>query len=157
MNTSTSKTPGKGLFVAGCITLLLFGAVHMIRMFIDLFGEPAEPVEVDAKRAMAAVSVDIGPFHTHFGKLDQLLSTSYSALLFFIVALNFVALPAVTACGRLRAMAAVNVIFVGILLAIAVIFVFPPPGVFSLIAEVFFVGAMVRSKPRVPEPYSAHR
>jgi hypothetical protein len=42
-------------------------------------------------------------------------------------------------------MATVNVIFVGILLAIAVIYQFPPPGVFCLIAEVFFIAAVVRA------------
>src|SRR5437867_4099170 len=140
MNTPTAKSPGKGLFIAGCVTLLLFSTVHMIPMFIDLFAEPTKPVEVEAKRVMAAVAVDMGPFHTHWGNLNQLLSTSYSALLYFVVALNLVALPAITAAGgRLRAMALVNAIFMGILLTIALVFQFPPPGVFSLIAGVFFV------------------
>lgn len=142
---SVAKTPGKGLFLTGCVTLALFSAVHMIPMFIDLFSEPAKPVEIEAKRAMAAVAVDMGPFHTHWGKLNQLLSTSYSALLFFVVAVNLVALPAVIAHGRLRSLAIVNALFVGVLLAIALIFRFPPPGVFSLIAEVFFVGAVVKA------------
>ncbi len=147
MNTSMAKIPGKGLFIAGCITLMLFSAVHMIPMFFDLFVEPTKPVEVEAKRAMAAVVVDMGPFHTHLGKLNQLLSVSFSTLLFFIVAIDLVALPAIIAQGRLRAVAVVNAIFVGILLAIAVIFQFPPPGVFSLFAEGFFIGALTRATP----------
>src|SRR5688572_12081748 len=89
--------PGKGLFIAGCITLLLFSAVHMIPMFNDMFVEPTKLAEIEAKRAMAAVVVDIGPFHTHLGKLHQLLSASYSTLLFFVATLNLVALPALTA------------------------------------------------------------
>ena len=74
-----------------------------------------------------------------------MLSVRYSTLLFFVAALNLVALPAVIAHGRLRAMSAVKVIFVGILLAIAVVYQFPPPGVFSLIAEAFFLAALVRA------------
>ena len=145
MNSSAAKIPGKGRFLAGCFTLLLFSAVHMIPMFADIFTEPSKPAEVEAKRAMTAVVVAIGPFHSNWAKLNQLLSVSYSALLFFVVALNLVALPAIIAHGRLRALATVNVIFVGILLSTSVIYQFPPPGVFALIAEVFFIAAMVRA------------
>jgi hypothetical protein len=137
--------PGKGMFIAGCVTLFLFSAVHMIPMFADIFTEPTKPAEIEAKRAMAAVAVDIGPFHSDWAQLNQLLSVSYSAMLFFVVALNMVALPAIIAYGRLRAMAAVNAIFVGILLYTSVIYQFPPPGVFALTAEVFFIAAVVRA------------
>jgi hypothetical protein len=147
MNPAPAKTSGQRLFIAGCITLLLFSAVHMIPMFFFMFVEPTKPVEVEAKRAMAAVTVDMGPFHTSWLGLNRLLSASYSTLLLFVAALNLVALPGVIAHGRLRAMAKVNVIFVGILLALAVIYRFPPPGVFCLIAEVFFIAAMVRARP----------
>lgn len=154
MNTSTAKVPGKGLFIAGCITLLLFSAVHMIPMFSDLLVEPTKPAEIEAKRAMAAVVVDIGPFHTNWARLNQLLSVSYSAFLFFVVALNLVALPAVIAHRRLRAMTIVNVIFVGIILITAVVCQFPPPGVFALIAEACFIAALIRvtPSPRAGEP-----
>jgi hypothetical protein len=141
---TTPAVPGKRLFVAGCIVLLLFSTVHMIPMFADLFSEPTKPVEIEAKRAMAAVAVDMGPFHTHWGKLNQLLSVSYSTLLFFVVALNLVALPAVVTHGRMRALAQVNAIFAALLLVIAVVFQFPPPGVFALIATVLFVMAAIR-------------
>jgi hypothetical protein len=151
MNTSATKIPGKRLFIAGCITLLLFSAVHVIQMFADNLVEPTKPAEIEAKRAMAEVAVDMGPFHTHLGKLFQLLGASYSTLLIFVAALNLVALPAVIAHGRLRAMAMVNVIFVGILLAIAVIYQFPPPGVFALIAEAFFIATLVRANPSLAQ------
>lgn len=134
------------MFVAGCIVLLLFSAVHMIPMFFAMFAEPTKPLEVEAKRAMAAVVVDMGPFHTHWGNLSLLLSASYSTLLFFVVALDLVALPAVIAHGRLRAMAMVNVVFVGLLLAIALVYQFPPPAVFALAAEALFVGAAIRAR-----------
>lgn len=144
MHTSAA-VPGRGAFIAGCITLVLFSAVHMIPMFVDLFTEPTKPVEVEAKRAMAAVAVDMGPFHTHWGKLTQLLSVSYSTLLFFVAALNLVALPAVIAHGRLRSMAMVNAVFVCVLLAVSLAFQFPPPGVFSLIAAAFFALAAAKA------------
>jgi hypothetical protein len=143
---SGRAVPGKRLFVAGCIVLVLFSAVHMIPMFADIFVEPTKPVEIEAKRAMAAVVVDMGPFHTNWAKLNQLLSGSYSALLFFAAALNLVALPAIIAQGRLRALALVNVMFVAILLAISLIYRFPPPAVFALVAEALFVGAAIRSR-----------
>lgn len=154
MNTSAAKAPGRGLFIAGCITLLLFSTVHMIPMFSELFVEPTKPAEIEAKRAMTAVVVDIGPFHTNWARLNQLLSVSYSAFLFFIVALNLVALPAVIAHRRLRAMSMVNVLFVGFVLITAVVFQFPPPGVFALIAEALFIAALIRatSAPRAGEP-----
>lgn len=141
-----ARAPGQRLFVAGCIVLALFSSVHMIPMFVSLFTEPTVQVEIDAKRAMAAVAVDMGPFHSHWGLLNHLLSTSYSTLLFFVVALNLVAMPAVVAHGRLRALAAVNVVFLGALLAISLAFRFPPPGVFSLVAEMLFLGAMIRAR-----------
>jgi hypothetical protein len=139
---------GKRLFIAGCVVLLLFSTVHMIPMFYSIFVEPTRPLEIEAKRAMTAVAVDMGPFHTSWFGLNQLLSISYSALLFFVVAINLVALPAVIAAGggRLRALAMVNAIFVGVLFAVAVMEQFPPPGVFTLIAEVFFVGAVIRAR-----------
>lgn len=141
-----TSAPGKRLFIAGCVTLFLFSAVHMIPMFAAIFSEPTKPIEIEAKRAMTAVAVDIGPFHSNWAKLNQLLSVSYSALLFFVVALNLVALPAVIAHGRLRALAMVNVIFVAVLLGTSVIYSFPPPGVFSLVALVLFLGAFVRAR-----------
>src|SRR5678815_3436648 len=129
MSTPAARVPGRGWFLGGCITLAVFSAVHMIPMFISLFVEPTKPSEVEAKRAMTAVGVDLGPFHTTWTGLNQLLSVSYSALLFFVVGINLVAFPAVAAVpGRLRALAMVNAVFVAILLAIAVAFQFPPPG-----------------------------
>ena len=147
---SRAPIPGKGLFVAGCSVLLLFSTVHLIPMFIDLFAEPTKPVEIEAKRAMAAVTVDMGPFHTSWVGLNRLLSASYSTLLYFVVALNFVALRAVIAYGRLRALAVVNLIFSGVLLAIALIYRFPPPAVFALGAVVLFAGAAARAPAGVP-------
>lgn len=145
MDTPPAPAPGKRLFVAGNVTLLLFSVVHMIPMFADLFAEPTNPAEVEARRAMVAVAVDMGPFQTNWLGLHRLLSASYSTLLFFVVAINFAALPAVAAHGRLRAVATVNAAFTAILLAIALIYRFPPPGVFSLIALAFFLASSAKA------------
>lgn len=144
--TSGAKTPGKWQFIAGCITLLLFSTVHMIPMFIDMFVEPTAPAEIEAKRAMASVVVDMGPFHTHKGKLWLLLSASYSTLLYFVVAINLAALPAIIALDRLRFVAYVNAIFTMVLLAISLAYQFPPPAVFALIAAVCFIAALVKAR-----------
>jgi hypothetical protein len=150
MPLSGTRVPGKRLFVAGCITLVLFSTVHLIPMFIFMLSEPTAPVEIEAKRAMGAVAVDMGPFHTSWLGLNQLLSASYSALLYFVATVNLVVLPSMIAQGRLRALACVNAIFAGVLLAIAVLYQFPPPAVFSLVAGAFFLGAMMKATP--PEP-----
>ncbi len=136
--TGTNRVPGRALFVAATWVLVLFSTIHMIPMFADLFGSPTQPLEIEAKRAMAAVTVDLGPFHTHWGKLNQLLSASYSALLYFVAAVNFVTVGAAAAHGKLRSLALVNAIFAAILLAICLAFSFPPPAVFSLLALVLF-------------------
>ncbi len=98
----TARIPGTRLFIAGCITLILFSAVHLIPMFFFMLVEPTKPIEIEAKRATAAVAVDMGPFHTSWLGLNQLLSASYSTLLFFVAALNLVALPAIVAHGPSR-------------------------------------------------------
>ncbi len=38
----TPSSPGKRLFIAGSITLILFSVVHMIPMFADMFVEPTK-------------------------------------------------------------------------------------------------------------------
>jgi hypothetical protein len=145
LHKTPARAPGWRLFVAGTIVLFLFSAVHMIPMFMDIFGEPTRPPEIEAKRAMTAVVIDMGPFHTNWARLNQLLSASYSALLFFVVALNLVALPPVIAHGRLKALAMVNVLFVAMLLAISLLCQFPPPAVFALAATILFAGAAIRA------------
>lgn len=141
----TPCAAGRGCFIAGSIVLILFSLVHMIPTCYDIFVEPTEPAEIAAKEAMAAVTVDIGPFQTHLGKLHLLLSMSYSALLLFVGVANLVALPAVVAHGSLRNLALVNVLFTSILLAISLGCLFPPPAAFSLVAESLFALAMAQA------------
>ncbi|MBU6413195.1 MAG: hypothetical protein KGS45_06955 [Planctomycetes bacterium] len=144
--TESNRVPGRALFVAGTWVLVLFSTIHMIPMFADLFGTPTQPLEIEAKRAMAAVTVDMGPFHTHWGKLNKLLSVSYSALLYFVAAVNFVTVGAAAAHGKMKSLALVNAIFAAVLLAICLAFSFPPPAVFALLAMVLFGLAAMKTR-----------
>jgi len=145
-DTVGGRVPGKRLFVAGCIVLLLFSTVHMIPMFLSVLTEPTKPLEIEAKRAMTAAVVDIGPARTDWMQLHHLLSVSYSVLLYLVAAVNLVALGPVVAAGRLRRLAVVNVVFAFVLVGVAVVFTFPPPGVFALFAGVLFGMAGVRAR-----------
>jgi hypothetical protein len=133
-----STAPGSRLFRAGAIGYLVFAAVHLLPFLRSVFVAPTDPHEIEAERALRAVVVDMGPFHTHFGLLVKLLSASYSTLLLFVGALNLVALPAAVAHGRLRALTHVNHTFCGLLLATSAAARFPPPMVFTLVIEVLF-------------------
>lgn len=140
------RVPGKRLFVAGCVVLLVFSTVHMIPMFLSLLTEPTKPPEIEAKRAMSAAIVDIGPARSDWMQLHHLLSVSYSVLLYVVAAINLVALGPVVAAGRLRRLAVVNAVFAFVLVGVAVMFTFPPPGVFSFVAGVLFAMAGVKAR-----------
>jgi hypothetical protein len=129
---------GSGLFRAAAIGYLVFAAVHLTAFLRSVLVAPTDPLQIEAERALRAVAVDMGPFHTHFGNLVHLLSASYSALLVFVGVLNLVALPAASAQGRLRALTLVNLVFCGLLLVLCAAVRFPPPMAFTLIIEVLF-------------------
>jgi hypothetical protein len=126
------------LFRAGAIGYLVFAGVHLTAFLRSILVAPTDPLQIEAERALRAVVVDMGPFHTHFGQLVRLLSASYSTLLLFVGVLNLVALPAVVARGGLRALTLVNLAFCGLLLALAAVARFPPPMLFALVIEVLF-------------------
>jgi len=133
-----ATAPGSRLFRAGAIGYLVFAGVHLTAFVRSLVVAPTDPLELEAERALRAVVVDLGPFHTHFGQLVRLLSASYSTLLLFVGVLNLVALPAAVAHGRLRGLTLVNLVFCGLLLVLSAIVRFPPPMMFALVIEVLF-------------------
>lgn len=143
---SPTPAPGRKPFVAGCIVLLLFSSIHLVPFVQSIAVAPADPLELEAHRAMEAVKVDMGPFHTDFGLLVKLLSASYSVLLYFVAAVDLVALRPVIAAGRLKTLALVNAIFAAILLAICLLCRFPPPAVFALVALVLFALSALRAR-----------
>jgi hypothetical protein len=141
-----ATAPGHRLFRAGAIGYLLFAGVHLTAFLSSVLVAPTDPLQIEAERALRAVAVDMGPFHTHFGLLVRLLSASYSTLLLFAGALNLVALPAAVAHGKLRALTLVNLVFCGLLLAIAAAARFPPPMAFALAIEVLFALSWVAQR-----------
>lgn len=141
-----ATVPGSRLFRAGAIGYLVFAAVHLTAFLRSVLVAPTDPLEIEAERALRAVVVDMGPFHTHFGRLVRLLSASYSTLLLFVGVLNLVALPAVVAHGRLRALTVVNLAFCGVLLVLAAIVRFPPPMAFALVIEILFALSWVAQR-----------
>ena len=140
--------PGSRLFRAGAIGYLVFAGVHLTTFVRSILVAPTDPLQLEAERALRAVVVDMGPFHTHFGLLVRLLSASYSTQLLCVGVLNLVALPAAVAYGRLRALTLVNLAFCGMLLAIAAVVRFPPPMAFALLIEVLFVLSWVAQRRR---------
>jgi hypothetical protein len=134
----STTAPGSRSYRAASIGYLVFAAVHLAAFLRSLLVAPTDPLEVEAQRALRAVAVDLGPFHTDFGQLVHLLSASYSTFLVFVGVLNLVALPAAVAQGRLRALTLANLVFCGVLLALAAAVRFPPPLAFALAIEVLF-------------------
>jgi hypothetical protein len=141
-----TTAPGSRQFRAGAIGYLVFAAVHLMAFLQSVLVAPTDPLQIEADRALRAVAVDLGPFHTHFGLLVQLLSASYSTLLLFVGVLNLVALPAAVAHGRLRALTLVNLVFCGLLLMLGVAVRFPPPTVFALVIEILFALSWVAQR-----------
>src|SRR5688572_31499545 len=131
-----SATPGRRPFIAACIILLLFGGTHIATFLRALFVPLTDPLQIEADRAMRAVTFDMGPFHTNAAMLMHLLSASYSPLLIGLATINLIALPGAIASGRFRVLTIANIILVGLLLAITIIYRFPPPMLFLLIAVI---------------------
>jgi hypothetical protein len=137
---------GRRMFRAGAIGYLVFAGVHLSAFLQSVFVAPTDPLQIEAERALRAVVVDMGPFHTHFGLLVRLLSASYSTLLLFVGALNLVALQAAVAHGRLRALTLVNLAFCALLAVLAAVVRFPPPMVFALAIEILFALSWVAQR-----------
>ena len=141
-----STARGRGLFRAGAIGYFVFAGVHFTAFLHSILVQPTDPLQIEADRALRAVAVDMGPFHTHFANLVRLLSASYSTLLVFVGVLNLVALPAAAAHGRVRALTWVNVVFCGLLLALSAAVRFPPPMVFTLILSILFASSLLAQR-----------
>jgi len=143
-----ATAPGSRLFRAGAIGYFAFAAVHLAAFLRGVLVAPTDPLQIEAERALRAVVVDMGPFHTHFGLLVRLLSASYSTLLAFAGVLNLVALAPAVAHGRLRALTRANLAFCGVMLAFAAAARFPPPMAFALAIEVLFALSLAAQQRR---------
>ena len=139
-----NKTRGRRWFIAGSIALLVFGSVHLLAVYQSLFVPPSTPAEIEADRALAALKMDMGPFHPTGWHTVNILNSSYSALLLYVGVLNLVALGPAIAAGRLRKLTVVNIVFVAILLTIVLALQFPPPALFAAITLVLFAVSWFR-------------
>ncbi len=141
----TNATPGRRTFMAGAIGLLVFGSVHLLAIYKGLVVGPTTPAEVAINNAEKAFKVlDAGPFHATGWHTMNILNSSYSALLLYAGVLNLIAVGPAVATGRLRKLTMVNIVFVAVLLAITLIFQFPPPGLFAAMTLILFVVSLMR-------------
>jgi len=140
------RHPGRKSFLSGAIVLLLFGAVHLLAVYKANFTTPTDPKLAEIDAAEKALTVSFGPLTaTGFG-LIQILNCSYSVLLIYAGVLNLLAMRPAISTGRLKALTACNVIFVGLLLAIIIFFQFPPPMLFAGLALIFFVASWAKQR-----------
>jgi len=134
-----TPVPGKRLFIAASIVLLLFGGTHLATVIRSRVHPPATPAEARLKADMQAHRDRVGPITLSAWDAVQILSASYSTLLFYVGALNLSAAGAAAQAGGLRRLTAVNMVFCALVLAIPGIFLFLPPMVFSAAALVLFM------------------
>jgi hypothetical protein len=146
-----NRIPGRRLFIAGNIVLLLLGIVHLLPFIQSNFVPPGTEIERDIHRALHSLKLDMGPFHATGWHTVQLLSASYSTLVLFVAVLNLSIMGAATVAGVSRTLIIVNVVFTGILFAVTLVYQFPPPMVFTAVAEILFVSALIKQRP-TPQP-----
>jgi hypothetical protein len=141
----SNQRRGRRTFIAGAIGLLVFGSVHMIAIYKGLIVGPKTPDEIAIDNAERAFKIlDVGPFHTTGWHTMNILSISFSALLLYTGVLNLLVMGPMMAAGRLRKLTAVNIVFVILLMAIILVFQFPPPALFAALTLLFFVWSWMR-------------
>jgi hypothetical protein len=126
-----SVSRGRKTFLAGAISLIVFGAVHLLAVYHGNFVPPADEKQAEIKRLAMEYILPMGPFKPTAWGGNQILNSSYSVLLIYVGVLNLLALRPAAQAGRLRAFATCNVLFVALLLAITILFQFPPPMIFA--------------------------
>jgi len=140
----SATIPGRRTFLAGCIVLLLFGAVHFTAVIKSNFFDTPTPDETRMAEALKARTIlEAGPFHATMWNAVQILSSSYSFLLFQTGVLSLIALRPAIAAGRLRALTLVNALFAAIYAGVCLYNQFPPPLTFATIACILFVVSFV--------------
>lgn len=144
----THSPPGRRLFMAASIVLILFGAVHVLAIYKSLVVGPETPAEADADRALRAFAMKMGPFHPTGWHTLNILNASYSVLLIYAGALNLIALGPAIAAGRLSALTLANIVFVTLIAAIPLLLQFPPPLVFALLALALFITSYIKQRRR---------
>jgi hypothetical protein len=139
--------PGRRWFIAGAIGLIVFASIHLLAVYQSNFGEPATPEIAELDRMLRNVHIlDAGPFQASAWHTVELLNTSYSVLLLYAGVLNLLMVGPALASGRLRRITWVNILFVGLLLALTVVFQFLPPMVLTAVVLLLFVVSLIRQR-----------
>lgn len=145
----SQRVHGRKTFWAGALVLVLFGAVHLLAVYEANFTMPTDPAELKLRTELQnGVIFEAGPIRATAAGAVQILSASYSVLLMQAGVLNLLMARVAAEHGRLRKLTAANIVFVGLLLVITVIFQFPPPMVFAAAAWILFVVSLVQQRRR---------
>lgn len=137
---SAGSVRGRRAFVAGIVFLFVFGAAHGLAVYSSNFKQPATEDARQVQGILKETVVQKSPFQATTWGAVQILSCSYSALLFYVAMLNALAFKPMIAAGRLRALTITNIVFAAVLLLVTVIFRVLPPMLFSvLVLLCFFV------------------
>jgi len=143
---------GRRTFVAASVALLVFGAVHVLRIYADNFAPPRTLQEAELRAMMKSFGVPFGNLYPTAWSANQILSASYSILLIWTGTLNLLLLRAAAATGLLRTLTRVNVIFIGLLLIVTIFWEFPPPMLLAGIVFLLFLASLMRQAPRAAGP-----
>src|SRR5262245_17696275 len=93
---------GRRTFIAGAIVLLLFGGTHLLTVFKTSLTPPATPQEQAVDKALRdMVLISAGPIHPTARDAVDILTRSYSVLLFFVGVVDLLCWRAMAAAGRL--------------------------------------------------------
>jgi hypothetical protein len=145
--TTKPIVPGLRPFTAGAWMLVVFAFVHSIAV---VKSHVATPSEADARleEILRAHVYMLGPIEITAWGTVQILSISYSLLLYASgAAALMVRRPAIMA-GRLRSFAVLYLLLCLALDAVAIANRFPPPAVFATIAAVLFAWSAARARPQ---------
>jgi len=129
---------GHKTFLAGAISLIIFGSVHLLAVYKANFTEPTDPKLAEINAAAKAYTIELGPFTPSAWGGMQILNSSYSVLLIYVGILNLSAMRSAAQAGRLTALTVCNIFFIVLLLLITIVYQFPPPMLFAGIALIFF-------------------
>ena len=140
---NTSAHPGRGWFLAATILMGLTGAAHTLGQF---GADPPQLVPaLDAMRG-ATLSMGIGmtpSIYDIFRDLAFTMSTTFFAL----TAMNLLLVYGVDATTRLRrTAAAINLVWLGVFIALAYGYHAPPPLICGLVMWPLFLIAFVKSR-----------
>jgi hypothetical protein len=131
---------GRRTFLAGAVALIVTGLTHSLAVISLIVGEPQSEAEAAYRRASEQFVMTTTPLVSNAWGGNMILSASYSVLLIQAGALNLIAVGPLRTAGRLRTATALNLIFAGAQVAIAIAYQFWPPIVFlSVVAGLFAV------------------